>query len=37
VALTHLDAHINDLAFVQHVLTVFDDWLAQGLISKDTP
>ena len=37
VALTHLDAHINDLAFVQHVLTVFDNWLAQGLISKDTP
>ena len=37
VALTHLDAHINDLAFVQHVLTVFDGWLAQGLISKDAP
>lgn len=30
-----LDAHINDAAFVQHVLAVFDDWLACGLISRN--
>ncbi|AXF85998.1 hypothetical protein DTO96_101738 [Ephemeroptericola cinctiostellae] len=27
-----LDAHINDDAFVDAVLAVFDDWLARGLI-----
>lgn len=31
---TRVDAHINDLAFAQHVLQVFDDWLAQGLIAQ---
>ena len=30
-----LDAHINDVAFAGHVLSVFDDWLARGLIRKD--
>ena len=30
-----LDAHINDAAFAGHVLSVFDDWLARGLIRKD--
>jgi uncharacterized protein (UPF0261 family) len=27
-----IDAHINDAAFVQTVLAVFDDWLARGLL-----
>lgn len=27
-----LDAHINDPSFAQHVLSVFDDWVARGLI-----
>lgn len=29
---SRIDAHINDSAFAQQVLTVFDDWLARGLI-----
>jgi len=29
-----LDAHINDKAFADHVLQVFDTWCAQGLIQK---
>ena len=29
-----LDTHINDAAFAQHVLKVFDDWLARGLIAR---
>ena len=29
-----LDTHINDAAFAQHVLKVFDDWLARGLIVR---
>ncbi len=29
-----LDAHINDAAFTDHVLAVFDDWLARGLITR---
>ncbi len=29
-----IDAHINDAAFAAQVLTVFDDWLARGLISR---
>jgi uncharacterized protein (UPF0261 family) len=29
-----LDAHINDRAFTDHVLQVFDAWCAQGLIQK---
>jgi uncharacterized protein (UPF0261 family) len=34
---SRIDAHINDAAFVQHVLAVFDDWLARGLVKKDAP
>jgi uncharacterized protein (UPF0261 family) len=29
---SRIDAHINDAAFVQQVLKVFDDWLARGLV-----
>jgi uncharacterized protein (UPF0261 family) len=29
---SRIDAHINDAAFVQQVLNVFDDWLARGLV-----
>ena len=32
VQLSRIDAHINDAAFVRQVLTVFDDWLAQGVV-----
>jgi uncharacterized protein (UPF0261 family) len=31
---SHVQAHINDDAFAQHVMGVFDQWLAQGLIAK---
>jgi uncharacterized protein (UPF0261 family) len=34
---SRIDAHINDAAFVQQVLKVFDDWLAQGLVKKTAP
>lgn len=27
-----LDAHINDKAFCDAALAVFDDWVAQGLV-----
>jgi uncharacterized protein (UPF0261 family) len=32
---SRIDAHINDAAFVQQVLLVFDDWLARGLVKSD--
>jgi uncharacterized protein (UPF0261 family) len=32
VRLLDLDAHINDRAFVDAALAVFDEWMAQGLI-----
>jgi uncharacterized protein (UPF0261 family) len=32
--LSRVNAHINDAAFAAHALTVFDAWLAQGLIPK---
>ena len=32
--LSWIDAHINDAAFVQQVLAVFDDWLAQGVVKQ---
>ena len=35
VQLSTLDAHINDAAFVQQVLSVFDDWLDRGLVQRD--
>jgi uncharacterized protein (UPF0261 family) len=34
---SRIDAHINDTAFVQQVLQVFDSWLARGLVKKDAP
>lgn len=34
VQLSWIDAHINDAAFVQQVLAVFDDWLAQGVVKQ---
>jgi uncharacterized protein (UPF0261 family) len=34
VQLSRIDAHINDAAFVQQVLVVFDDWLAQGVVKQ---
>jgi uncharacterized protein (UPF0261 family) len=30
---SEIDAHINDDAFIQHVLSVFDRWLDAGLIA----
>jgi uncharacterized protein (UPF0261 family) len=33
VALHEVDAHINDDAFVQAALNVFDDWVQRGLIA----
>jgi uncharacterized protein (UPF0261 family) len=32
-----LDAHINDAAFAEAALQVFDDWVAQGIIAPDAP
>jgi uncharacterized protein (UPF0261 family) len=34
VALHELDTHINDDAFVDAALRVFDDWVAQGLVPR---
>jgi uncharacterized protein (UPF0261 family) len=34
VQLSRIDAHINDAAFVQQVLAVIDDWLAQGVVKQ---
>jgi uncharacterized protein (UPF0261 family) len=34
---SRIDAHINDAAFVQQVLGVFDDWLARGWVKKAAP
>ncbi len=31
---SRVQAHINDDAFAQHVLGIFDQWLAQGLVKK---
>jgi uncharacterized protein (UPF0261 family) len=36
VTVHELAAHINDDAFCEHVLRIFDDWLAQGLIRGPT-
>lgn len=32
VTLVELDAHINDAAFSEAVLTRFDEWVAQGVV-----
>lgn len=29
-----IDAHINDPLFVETVLTIFDDWVAQGIVPR---
>jgi uncharacterized protein (UPF0261 family) len=34
---SRIDAHINDAAFVEQVLEVFDDWLARGWVKKAAP
>jgi len=34
VELIELDAHINDKAFADKVLEIFDDWVAKGIIQK---
>ncbi|WP_295520566.1 Tm-1-like ATP-binding domain-containing protein [Limnohabitans sp. Rim8] len=37
VEVSHINAHINDAAFVHQVLAVFDDWLDRGLVKKAIP
>jgi uncharacterized protein (UPF0261 family) len=37
VKLVTLDAHINDAAFADAALRVFDDWVAQGLVPPGVP
>ncbi|MCE8514723.1 Tm-1-like ATP-binding domain-containing protein [Ruegeria pomeroyi] len=32
--LVELDAHINDAAFSDRALAIFDDWMARGLVGK---
>jgi len=32
--LVTLDAHINDAAFSERALAIFDDWVARGLVAK---
>jgi uncharacterized protein (UPF0261 family) len=34
VEVVALDCHINDEAFIQAVLSVFDDWVAKSIIKK---
>lgn len=34
VRLVEVDAHINDRAFAEAVLTVLDDWVAKGVVPK---
>lgn len=34
VEVVALDCHINDEAFIQAVLNVFDDWVAKGIVKK---
>ena len=35
--LIELDAHINDVAFADAALAVFDEWIARGRIPKGVP
>lgn len=37
VTLIELDAHINDAAFADAAVTVFDDWIADGTLSAAAP
>lgn len=37
VALDALDCHINDAAFVDRALAIFDDWRARGLVPEGRP
>jgi uncharacterized protein (UPF0261 family) len=32
VRLVEIDAHINDAAFTDTVLEIFDGWMAEGLV-----
>ncbi len=34
VTRTEINAHINDAAFTDAVLTQFDAWIAQGIVAK---
>jgi uncharacterized protein (UPF0261 family) len=37
VGLVEIDAHINDRAFVDAVLAIFDRWVADGVVSRSEP
>jgi len=37
VALSSIDAHINDPQFCQTVLEIFDDWVLEGIVKQDQP
>jgi uncharacterized protein (UPF0261 family) len=37
VRFVDLDAHVNDAAFTNAVLAIFDDWVAAGHIPAGTP
>lgn len=34
VAMTEIDAHINDAAFADTALAIFDDWVAKGIVKN---
>jgi uncharacterized protein (UPF0261 family) len=36
VALSSIDAHVNDAAFCQTVLAIFDAWVEQGIVKQGT-